>query len=366
MVRKKILYIVSNLRRTGPINQLFNIIINLNEFDCKVLTLSAEPTDLKNSRLNDYKMKGIHVDSLSLTRVGSLFGGKSKLNDYIKNYGPDIIQTQGIRADGFIHSLKLETPWITTSRNYPTEDYPSKFGFFKGWLMAFKHMQILAKCENLVSCSSSIANKLKSSNINSIVITNGVREADIEIINKKIGLPIKFITIGSLIKRKNMEFIVSFAKELAKLGTEFKIVVLGEGPLMQELLNSSPDNMEFKGNVDNVSDYLMDSDFFISSSFSEGLPNTVLEAISYGLPVILSDIPPHKEITKNLNTNSYIHFSLSSSPTTLAYNVYEYLPILELSSNKELSCKAQNMFGAEAMSKNYQKLYKECISGSKL
>jgi glycosyltransferase involved in cell wall biosynthesis len=37
---------------------------------------------------------------------------------------------------------------------------------------------------------------------------------------------------------------------------------------------------------------------YISASKLEGLPLTVLEAMSYSLPIILSDIPPHKEILK--------------------------------------------------------------------
>lgn len=35
---------------------------------------------------------------------------------------------------------------------------------------------------------------------------------------------------------------------------------------------------------------------YISASKLEGLPITVLEAMSYGLPLVISDIPPHKEI----------------------------------------------------------------------
>ena len=38
------------------------------------------------------------------------------------------------------------------------------------------------------------------------------------------------------------------------------------------------------------------SNFFISASFHEGMPNAVLESLAVGTPVILSDIPPHEEI----------------------------------------------------------------------
>jgi glycosyltransferase involved in cell wall biosynthesis len=368
MKKNKILYIVSNLRRTGPVNQLLNIIQNLDRsyFECSVLTLSPEPGDCKNSRLNDYLSNGIQVESLNLTRLGTIFFSNKKVKGYIANYQPDIIQTQGVRADNLICYINSPAHWITTSRNFPIEDYPAKFGYLKGTLMAYKHMKVLAKCESLVSCSSSIAEKLLSSNIKSLVISNGVKEPNLQVTDRVLKKPIRFVSIGSLIKRKNMKYILMFARELQELGIESNITILGEGPLLAELSLSAPDNIKFVGNVDNVDEYLINSDLFISSSLSEGLPNTVLEAISYGVPVILSDIPPHREITECLDNNSYIHFSLSSSPKVLACKVSESLTILEQSSNKELAYKAQKIFGAKAMSKNYQKLYKECISGSKL
>jgi glycosyltransferase involved in cell wall biosynthesis len=39
-----------------------------------------------------------------------------------------------------------------------------------------------------------------------------------------------------------------------------------------------------------------DADVFVSTSHGEGLPVAVLEAMAAGCPVILSDIPPHREL----------------------------------------------------------------------
>lgn len=45
-------------------------------------------------------------------------------------------------------------------------------------------------------------------------------------------------------------------------------------------------------------EYLQCADYTISASLSEGLPNSTLESLACGVPMILSDIDPHKEIMR--------------------------------------------------------------------
>src|SRR5690606_9558118 len=101
---KTILYIVSTLKRSGPTNQLFNIIIYLDRsvFEPVLITLSPEPED---SRWQDYQSLGVQMHSLNLSRLGGLFFAKSNLEKLIKKIQPDLIHTQGIRADFLISKL---------------------------------------------------------------------------------------------------------------------------------------------------------------------------------------------------------------------------------------------------------------------
>jgi glycosyltransferase involved in cell wall biosynthesis len=141
------------------------------------------------------------------------------------------------------------------------------------------------------------------------------------------------------------------------------LVVLGDGSEMSELrsLSKENDNIHLLGNVTNVLDYLLASDYFISSSFSEGLPNTVLEALSTGLATILSDIPSHLEIAEVCSSSCEI-FSLKDGLTGLEQKMLNADKIFSLKSKAEAKEKANKFFSAKSMSLNYQNEYIRAVS----
>jgi glycosyltransferase involved in cell wall biosynthesis len=58
------------------------------------------------------------------------------------------------------------------------------------------------------------------------------------------------------------------------------------------------DRVHFVGKREDISQVLNSLDLFVLSSFQEGLPIAVIEAFMVGLPCILSDIAPLREVSK--------------------------------------------------------------------
>jgi glycosyltransferase involved in cell wall biosynthesis len=86
------------------------------------------------------------------------------------------------------------------------------------------------------------------------------------------------------------------------------LVVIGDGFLRDSLIARSREvglenQIEFTGLIprEKVFEYLLNADLFISASHGEGLPVSVLEAMACRCPVVLSDIPPHREIVDGVN-----------------------------------------------------------------
>lgn len=361
---KKILYIVSTLKNSGPTNQLSYIVkyLDKNKFEAVVLTLSPEP---KNGSMKSYftDTLKVKVDSLNLSRLQGLLFARHNVYKYIKKNCIDLVHSQGIRADSIMSGIDI--PRVATLRNYPYYDYPMTYGKIKGAIMAYKHLNYLKKIDNPVVVSESVSKMLLEENNYKIgFVRNGIdteifNAIDKETIRKKLSLPHNksiFISVGHLSSRKNPLLIIdSFIR--SNLSNQL-LVFLGDGNLKQDCIEkiNKNENIKIVGKVDNVNEYLAASDYLISASLAEGLPNTVLEAFAVNIPAILSDIPPHVELHQ-LNEKSSILFETNSSDSlTNAINKTEFndYGVMQNNCQKIVS----NHLDARVMSSNYQEIYK--------
>ncbi len=97
------------------------------------------------------------------------------------------------------------------------------------------------------------------------------------------------ISVGELTNRKNHEAMIRAMKLIEDLPVTY--VICGSGPLEMDLRKLAKSlnlgkRVIFTGYVTPVEKYLKDADCFVFPSKQEGLPVTVMEAMTVGLPVI--------------------------------------------------------------------------------
>lgn len=357
----RIVYVVSTLERMGPTKQLLGIVkyLDKQKFEPIVVTLSPEG---ERSMKGEFESCGVDVKTLGLGRIGGLVFGKFRLEKVIEHLGPDVIHTQGIRADRMMLSVVQYQPWLCTSRNYPFMDYPMKFGGFKGALMARAHMAVFGSGKSkVVACSEAIQKQLDSHSVNSVVIRNGVEVAPTDCVDYRTSNRQEriVIVVGSLIARKRVELILDAFSHIAKEEC-VKLVVLGDGPLLKDLKGKSCKRVEFTGDVIDVSQYLADADLFVSASTAEGFPNAVLEALSAGVPCLLSDIAPHQELTSAYQQGCAL-FSGKISDVGLADRIVEELKGAASIDRRYLNEITARNFSVALMSQQYQDLYNRML-----
>lgn len=366
---KKIIYVVSTLGQSGPTNQLYNIIKNLdkNRFEAYLLTLSSEPTD---SLIGKFVLLGIKVRSLSLSRLKGVFFAKAKLRRIIGKIKPCLVHTQGLRSDKIISSINFDIPHVCTVRNLPQIDYPLKYGRFLGWLMFKSHVKAMHKIKLCVGVSETVSQNLTDNFdiSHTKTVLNGV---DTETyfysgekkfsIREKLKLPSGKIWVysGALIERKKPVLLIDAFQKTFGSSSENKLLFIGDGPLLDScrVIAKDSSNIVFCGKVSNVSEYLQCSDYFVSCSKSEGLPNAVLEAMACGLPVLLSDIDPHKEIFQSCSEVGFL------VKTDSLKSLIDGMKKIQRADYEMMSKAAVNSvldnFSAKKMSEKYQEIYEQ-------
>ncbi|MET3500326.1 glycosyltransferase involved in cell wall biosynthesis [Mucilaginibacter rubeus] len=117
---------------------------------------------------------------------------------------------------------------------------------------------------------------------NPVIITNAIKPQ-----TQISGLK-RLIAVNRLIKEKGLFRLLEVMKALPQ---NYVLTIAGKGPLMDTLkaevqnigLN---ERVKFIGEIKNVADVISKHDLLVLSSFTEGFPNVVLEALSVGVPVV--------------------------------------------------------------------------------
>lgn len=102
-----------------------------------------------------------------------------------------------------------------------------------------------------------------------------------------------FIHVARFHEAKNQNMLIDVFNKLAKNGLDFTLLVIGRGFDAGEgkkIKDSACSNIHFLGEKTNVGDYLFCSDYFCLTSIYEGLPISLLEAMSCGVIPICTPV----------------------------------------------------------------------------
>jgi glycosyltransferase involved in cell wall biosynthesis len=138
-----------------------------------------------------------------------------------------------------------------------------------------------------------------------------VAETDREGGRRRLGLGSEpcVLFVGSLIPRKGLPFLIEAAKKIVKEHSETKFVIVGEGPLKNQLFSNLATanlsgNFKFLGNVkeDMLPALYNCADVFALPSIQEGQGIVLLEAQASAKPVVAFDVGGVNEAVRNGET----------------------------------------------------------------
>ncbi|MBE6730914.1 MAG: glycosyltransferase [Ruminococcaceae bacterium] len=124
--------------------------------------------------------------------------------------------------------------------------------------------------------------------------------------SRSISEPLKIVTCSSVVPVKRLNLIVESLKLISD--TEIEWTHYGDGILLEDIKSMAkqlPENIKcvFKGNVNNdvvLNEYLNNKPhLFLNVSSSEGVPVSIMEAMSFGIPCVATDVGGNREIVKD-------------------------------------------------------------------
>jgi glycosyltransferase involved in cell wall biosynthesis len=235
------------------------------------------------------------------------------IHTFLKKGAFDLIHTHGYFADIIVtpSSKLLGIPHLSTCHGFISDGGALRFYNMIDRLM-------LRFSDKVIAVSNEVQRDLIKSGVrapNIVVIQNAV-EMDsqdaleqIRVANRKL-LRVndnKFVIgyVGRLSKEKGVRYLIEAATLLHKKGIKVTTVIIGDGPEKQGLEDLSrssgtQDSVIFLGFEEQPERWLPTMDAFILPSLTEGTPMALLEAMSYGLPVIASAVGGIPDIVESM------------------------------------------------------------------
>ena len=214
--------------------------------------------------------------------------------------------------------LGLKFPVYISDRTIPNYTFKFPIPQLKKWLYP-KSAGFIAQTQR----SKEFKEKIFGKKLKIQVIPNALPEFD-----KRQQINVeqqnKIIYVGRFAWEKDPEILIRAMDFVAKKNPNWVLVMAGTGPLLNPMkalvkeLNLDS-NVVFLGNVNQVATLYQSAKILVLPSVVEGFPNTLIEAMSFGLPCIcFNDIPYEDIITQQID--GYVVFERSAELLANAIN----------------------------------------------
>jgi glycosyltransferase involved in cell wall biosynthesis len=287
---KKILFIITKSENGGAQKWTKEQIeICKNDFSCFLATDQngwlSKNVIVKNQLLDKLIYKRFSLEYLF------------KLNKYIKENKIDLIVASSANAGIYARLLKFLNNKIKVI--YVSHGWSSVYnGGRLSFLYTFIEKQF-SKISDSILCISKkdFENAKEIIGINDVKlkwITNKIYPIKNNQIIKNQDKVIKVLTVARLESPKRVDLLIEATKDL----NDVELHVIGDGSQRNYLESIKYKNVFFHGEIDGFNNFSSYNIFALISD-SEGLPLSALEAMSVGLPLILSDVGGCFELIDN-------------------------------------------------------------------
>lgn len=312
MKKINIMYLYSSKGFGGMVQNISLIINHLNQDIFNIIVVALTNKDDKNAEIQLREDRNVVFHRIDENRKLDLTA-IHKIRDFLSQYKTDILSCHGYKADfyGFIlrKFYRCNVRLITMAHGWVTPG-------FKFQLYYFLDKLVMRYFDKIILVAEGLREELRVFLIPKrklIVIHNAIdlqsfnKDKDSQVLRKEFNLNKEdFVVgfVGRLSKEKNIETSLFAIRKVINSPKNIKFLIVGEGSQKERLRRISEklniDNQViFAGYQNDVKKIYSILDLYVSSCIKEGLPNSILEAQSIGIPCIATDIGGNNDIIKD-------------------------------------------------------------------
>lgn len=236
-----------------------------------------------------------------------------QVSKIIKENGINILQTHGYKGNiiGYLVSRLHPVPWVAFAHGYTSDNAKIR-------LYNRLDKMVLRKADRVVVVSNALKAFLENSRvpaekisvIHNAIDENGFSpEATPDQIRERHNLKKdqKIIgVVGRLNPEKGQMIFLRGFQEVVRAFPDTRALIIGDGQDMDILKeyckhHQLESNVIFTGYQPDIGGYYRVLDLLVLPSLSEGLPNAILEAMSFGIPVIGTSVGGVPEVIDGKN-----------------------------------------------------------------
>ena len=151
-----------------------------------------------------------------------------------------------------------------------------------------------------------------------------------------------FVSVARMSPEKGYVNLLNCVKRLKEDGFKFKLWLIGDGPMLDELKKKTQklmisDYVHFFGQLSNPHSYVSKADVYVCSSTVEGYSTSCTEAIMLGIPVITSNCSGGQEIVEEAECGLLFDMDVNSIYNGMKYVLENPLIVNEWKKKLEMT-----------------------------
>ena len=356
----KILHLIGQMERGGAERQLLYLTEVLRERGWQQAVITFNPGDAWDNRL---AATGVPLFGIARNRIKPW--RLWQLTRRVWQERPDIVHSWSTHTNVYAHWLFKQSRLrrIFSLRGNPASDrYTGKP------ITRIPNLSIYAQADCVVSNSRKAleraqaagARMRRSEIVGNIVVAEGRGNP-----GETEGIP-RIAAAGDLIPLKGYDVLLRALGQLAANGRAFELLLAGEGPEKPRLQTLAEtlgirNRIKFLGSIEDVPALLSGAHLLVHPSRSEGLSNTILEAMAEGLPVVATSVGGTPELIHDGKTGLLVP---SDSAELLTSRISQLLesPRLRVQLGKAGLKSVRKRYSTGNVTAQYETIYRSVVS----